>query len=77
MNAKNLARLELLRIASVLEMQEESDKIERHEQLLVDIAASLTGNVSPPSVEQYARWCEDLHQALKLKSILGPGNTTP
>lgn len=71
MNAKTLARLELIRIAALLERQDDTEKLERHELLLVEIAASLTGQVSPPSVSHYARWCDDLEQSLHLKNILG------
>lgn len=71
MNSKTLARLELLRIAALLEKQDDTAKLERHELLLVEIAASLTGTVLPPSVPQYARWCDDLHQSLQLKNLLG------
>ncbi|RYX92898.1 MAG: hypothetical protein EOO28_20370 [Comamonadaceae bacterium] len=71
MNAKSLARLELLRIAALLEKQEGTDLLARHELLLVEIAASLSGEVAPPSVPQYAAWCDDLSQSLELKSLLG------
>jgi len=70
MNANTLARLELLRIAAMLEKQDDTEKLERHELLLVEIAASLTGRVMPPSVNQYSRWCDDLQQSLQLKNLL-------
>lgn len=71
MSPQALARLELLRIAALLEKAEDTAKLERHEELLVDIAASLTGLIKPPSIPRYERWCEDLEQTLNLQSLAG------
>ena len=71
MSPQALARIELLRIAALLEKAEDTAKLERHEELLVDMAVSLTGRVKPPSIERYERWCVDLEQTLNLKELAG------